>query len=124
MSRYLWGVALPEGLHPQWFDVNRYAELPALTNALAKVLEEITCRTDIWGYSAVFEFIHEVSQRGLALPFSDHHRAMAKILEDCGFDVLCERWYDFTEPRALHLIRTQNQRLASEMAPKLLVKPS
>ena len=107
------------------------AVLPAIMNEREQVasmsqdeifraIMHMFARSDIWGYSAMFEFINEAAQRGYRIPISDHHDKMRKVLDDCGFGVLCEQWYLFTDPQAYQFMTLQFKEVARQISQGLL----
>ncbi len=79
---------------------------------LAGYIEDAIARNEMWGHSAVFEFVHETRQLGLEFVLDDLQQAMERVLRECGYWVLCEWWDDFNNPHT----RTARQRQYRQMA--------
>lgn len=107
-------MAIPKGFHDGiTLPMNALRQKKA--GELAKVLERINARNEMWGYSAFFEFVFQAERRGVNIPFSAHHQWMLHILEKCGFEVFCDRWTTFADPVLLGAMRARFAEMAREI---------
>lgn len=83
-----------------------------------QLLKRLGARYDLWGYTALFEFVNEASQRGVIVPLDDNLKAMRQRLEDCGFWVLREHYDSFTNPTTVAMMNNQYRDAARQLAGK------